>query len=261
MLIDGAPVRELAADDRGLAYGDGVFRTMRVDNGRVIAWPYHHARLAHDCAALGMAVPNRDALASDIQTLCGDAAAGVLKIVVTRGSGGRGYAPPDAPCPRRIVSLHDAPPTPGPLALSICPVVLATPTALPGVKHLNRLEQVLARQYCERQGVADAAMCDAAGRVVCTSMRNLIFMDGRGHWWTPDLGRAGVIGATRERLRAALPDLVACDIQATALCDFTAAIACNSVGGAVAVTRLGERTFTASPDMAAQANALLAGDG
>lgn len=258
-LIDGRPTRELPADDRGLAYGDGIFRTLRMEAGRVVAWPFHHARVVHDCAALGVEAPTKEALEADIRALGQDGLSGVLKIIITRGSGGRGYTPPSPPSPRRIVSLHTGlPATPDTLALPLCPITLATPAVLAGVKHLNRLEQVLARRYCEQYEVADAAMCDSAGHVLCTTMRNLIFVDGAQQWWTPDLSRAGVIGATRERLRAAVPNLAEDAIETTRLSDFRAAIACNSVSGAVPVTRIGRNRFADSPALARHANALLA---
>lgn len=258
-LIDGRPARELPTDDRGLAYGDGIFRTLRLEAGHVVAWPFHHARVVHDCAALGVEAPSRQALEADMQTLSPDGVSGVLKIIITRGRGGRGYMPPRYPSPRRIVSLHTGlPAAPEALALPLCPIALATPAVLAGVKHLNRLEQVLARRYCDQHDVADTAMCDSAGHVVCTTMRNLIFVDGAQRWWTPDLTRAGVIGATRERLRSAVPDLAEDEIDTTRLADFRAAIACNSVGGAVAVTRIGHHRFPDSQDLARHANALLA---
>lgn len=258
MRIDGHAAWQISADDRGLAYGDGVFRTIRIANGRAVGWPFHYARLIHDCAALGFTAPAHEALAADINALCRDATSGVLKIMITRGSGGRGYVPPNHARPRRIVALHGAPPVLEICVLPISPVVLATPAPLAGIKHLNRLEQVLARQYCDRDNIADAAMCDSSGRIICTTMRNLIFVDEAGRWLTPDLSRAGVIGATRERLRTAIPELTACDITAADLDGVTAAIACNSVGGAVAVTRLGKRTFGDSTALAERANILLA---
>lgn len=259
MRIDGRDAGTLPADDRGLAYGDGIFRTIRVESGTALAWKFHYARLVHDCAALGLEAPARELLEADIQALAGDEASGVLKIVITRGSGGRGYSPPRHAVPRRIVSLHGGlPPAPEALALPRCPIVLATPAALAGVKHLNRLEQVLARQYCERRNVADAAMCDSSGRVICTTMRNLIFVDGAGDWWTPHLKHAGVIGATRERLRAVAPALAECEIDRAHLDHFEGAIACNSVSGAIAVTRIGDHSFDDSRSLAERANALLA---
>ncbi|MGN8199116.1 aminodeoxychorismate lyase [Salinisphaera sp. RV14] len=259
MLINGRPATALPADDRGLAYGDGIFRTMRVESGIALAWRFHYARLAHDCAALGLETPERERLEADIRALAGDGASGIVKIVITRGSGGRGYAPPGQPVPRRIVSLHCGQPAgiPDALALPICPIVLATPAVLAGVKHLNRLEQVLARRDCERRNLADAAMCDSAGRIVCTTMRNLLFVDGTGDWWTPRLDHAGVIGATRERLRAALPALAECEITCARLGDFVGAVACNSVSGALAVPCIGEHRFAESRALADRANALL----
>ena len=105
---------------------------------------------------------------------------------------------------------------------------------------------------------AAASLRDEDGHVLCTTMRNLIFVDHAQRWHTPDLTRAGVIGATRERLRAAVPDSVEAPVHTTRLADFGAVIACNSVGGAVAVTHIGPHEFAGSRALATYANALLA---
>ena len=264
-LVDGRAARTVPADDRGLAYGDGVFRTLRVAAGVPVAWSAHMARLAHDCDRLHLAMPEPDRLIADAAQLFAGQTHGILKIMVTRGSAGRGYAPDTASPPRRIVSAHPLPAHargPGvPLRLARCGVTLAVQPQLAGVKHLNRLEQVLARAECDRQGVADSLMCDAAGFVVSTTMRNLLFRDGDGRWYTPRLTRAGIIGATRERLRAGLAQagvtLIDTDITPATLGAFEAAIACNSVGGAVAVTHIDGYVFAASEAAAEDCRALL----
>lgn len=259
--IDGNAVDTIPADDRGLAYGDGIFRTLRLRAGQPIAWPAHCARLEHDRRALGLPAPDYLRLRADIEALADRMDDGVIKILITRGSGGRGYTPPESAAPRCIVSRHPAPPEPpAAIALDVSPVVLATPTPLPGVKHLNRLEQVLARADCAARNAVDVVMCDSSGRVVCTTMRNLVFADRAGRWHSPDLSRAGVIGATRERLRAAVNTLDIRDIALAQLDVFCAAIACNSVSGAIPVMRIGAHRFDDSAALAARANAVLAAD-
>src|SRR5699024_9614953 len=85
-------------DDRGLAYGDGLFETVLVRDGKALLWSEHLARLERGCAALALPPPPRSAL-NDLPARCG-AGLAVLKLMVTRGSGGRGYAAPSASSPR-----------------------------------------------------------------------------------------------------------------------------------------------------------------
>ncbi|WP_158583326.1 aminodeoxychorismate lyase [Salinisphaera sp. Q1T1-3] len=260
--IDGCPVGHVASDDRGLAYGDGIFRTLCVIDGHVVALESHAQRLRHDCDRLALSAPPLNAIVADIDALCGVRGRFVVKIMITRGSGGRGYTPPLQPMCRRIVARHDLPDAPRiPLTLAIADVRLAEQPQLAGVKHLNRLEQVLARRECVARNAADLAMCDASGQLTATTMRNLVFSDAAGQWHTPSLARAGVIGATRQRLmasRAARHDPVTeCRMAPDELKAFTGAIACNSVGGAIAVAAIGDHHFEYSEAMAAHATELL----
>jgi len=252
ILVDGEWQDHLPADDRGLAYGDGVFRTLRVVSGEPLAWDVHLQRLAHDCERLFLPVPSRVVLADDVGLLFPNNDDGVLKIMVTRGSGARGYMPSGANS-RRILSAHPLPesiPVDHTLALDRSPVVLAQQPRLAGVKHLNRLEQVLARDECRHDGVEDAFMCDAQGRIICTTMRNLLFIDNKGEWLTPALTRAGIIGATRQQVTSALSaagqSVHEIDIDLARVDKYGGAIACNSVGGVLPVSRIGSRAFTDS---------------
>lgn len=262
--VDGRASCDIPADDRGLAYGDGVFRTLRLIHGQPVAWLFQWQRLDADCRALGLCTPAQDVLLEDLAVVGGPHKQAVAKIMVTRGSGQRGYTPTPGACPRRIVSAHPyrPPAAPDNLALDRSDVVLSYQPQLAGIKHLNRLEQVLARDACRQHKTTDMAMCDSSGRIISTTMRNLVFADSSGCWWTPDLCRAGVIGATRQRLfhaRAAHGvAMQAADISWDDLASFPAAMACNSVGNAIAVTRIGRQDLKASRALADKANALLA---
>ncbi|GAB3686322.1 aminodeoxychorismate lyase [Salinisphaera aquimarina] len=251
LLVDGQWSQSVPADDRGLAYGDGVFRTLRVTAGIPLAWDIHMQRLAHDCAQLQLPVPDAKCLADDAARLFADKRDGVLKIMMTRGSGGRGYMPP-ADSGRRIVSAHPLPVhvSAAPLDMDRSPIVLASQPRLAGVKHLNRLEQVLARAECARSSQPDAFMCDGDGWLIATTMRNLFFQDSNGHWLTPALTQAGIIGATRQQLMAVLERAGTTaheiDVGVSSLTTMRAAIACNSVGGVVAVHRMADVRFADS---------------
>ena len=264
VLVDGEPCGAIPADDRGLAYGDGIFRTVRIARGRPLAWDEHQARLAHDCAALSLPAPDRNVLERDLRALFPNEQDGILKIIISRGSGGRGYAPPHDSA-RRIVSAHALPAhahgEPAALTLRRSPIALACQPRLAGVKHLNRLEQVLARAACDERGDADAWMADSEGFVVATTMRNLFFVDANDAWHTPAITRAGIIGATRQRLIRALGrsgiTLHERDIRPDELGQFGAALACNSVGGVAPVNALDGRALTYSERAAVWARGII----
>jgi len=263
ILVDGEWQAHLPADDRGLAYGDGVFRTLRVEAGEPVAWGVHLQRLAHDCGRLFLPVPDKKQLADDVDRLFSGGRSGVVKIMITRGSGGRGYTPP-LEGSRRIVSAHPLPEDSdrqSPLILTCSPVILGQQARLAGVKHLNRLEQVLAREECRRAGTEDAVMCDHEDRVICTTMRNLLFVSAEGEWLTPALTRAGIIGATRQRLTSALSAAGVAvhetDIARSQLQTFRGAVACNSVGGVRSVSQIDGCIFAESESACEYARKLL----
>ncbi|HET7126267.1 MAG TPA: aminotransferase class IV, partial [Lysobacter sp.] len=143
----------LPADDRGIAYGDGLFETLRVHCGKVPWWREHWSRLRGGAERLGISLPDEGHVHDEAASLFADGGDGVLKLLLTRGAGERGYAPPTDPVPTWIVSRHGMPATPGrSLHLHVCGTRLASQPVLAGIKHCNRLEQVLARSEAERAG-------------------------------------------------------------------------------------------------------------
>jgi 4-amino-4-deoxychorismate lyase len=208
--IDGRPGGEVPADDRGLLYADGVFRTLRVRAGRASLWARQLDRLLHDAGRLGLRVGDGfgEVLARDLAALAGDED-GVARITLTRGGGPRGYAPPAGVRPRRLVAF-----APGPLpALDLAPVrvqlartALAWSPALAGIKHLGRGEQVLAASEPAAAEVFDRLMCDPEGRPVCGTRCNLFLRRGP-RVLTPRVDRCGVAGLVRELVLGGLvPD-------------------------------------------------------
>ena len=101
--INGLPATQLNADDRGLAYGDGLFRTLRLRDGVPLLWCWHWARLQADCAALRLPCPDAELWLGELAAASAGVADAVAKLTLTRGSGPRGYAPPAQPQPTRIV--------------------------------------------------------------------------------------------------------------------------------------------------------------
>ncbi|MFM9271334.1 aminodeoxychorismate lyase [Halomonas elongata] len=188
-------------DDRGLAYGDGLFETVLVRDGVATLWEAHMARLARGCERLGIAMPSRSAL----DVLPGRAGAGlqVLKLTLTRGSGGRGYRLPDSPSPR--LRWRATPFAPSPerwwqgVRVRHCRLALGIQPHLAGLKHLNRLENVMARAEWQDPDVAEGLLCDSEGRLVEATSMNL-FWRRDGCLETPGLARCGVAGTLRDGL-------------------------------------------------------------
>jgi 4-amino-4-deoxychorismate lyase len=203
ILVNGRPDARLDALDRGLAYGDGVFRTFRIQQGRPVWWADHYTKLAHDCQALALACPEQHLLLTEVAAVSAELAQGVVKIMVTRGAGTRGYALPDPVSPTRIVVASPLPDqarqaTDG-VQVRWCDLRLARQPRLAGVKHLNRLENVLARNEWHDPDIAEGLLCDDTGAVVGGTMSNL-FIIHEGGMHTPDLGQAGVEGVARLRI-------------------------------------------------------------
>lgn len=182
--------------DRGLNYGDGLFETMLLSGGRVRLLDAHLERLALGCSRLQIPRPDTDVLRNEIASLSAPQRDGVIKIVVTRGSGGRGYRPDPAATTTRIVSLHDAPPAATAIRVRWCATRLARNPTLAGIKHLNRLEQVLAQQEWNDASIAEGLLLDHEGELVCATAAN-VFVVQAGELRTPDLRYCGVRGVMR----------------------------------------------------------------
>ncbi len=193
----------LGVDDRGLQYGDGVFETALLIRGRIRFLEDHLLRLEAGCLRLGITCPERAALLKDLGVLTAGRGEGVLKIIVTRGGGGRGYRPPDKPAPTRILALYPlvgATALPGAgIAVRWCETRLGRNPGLAGIKHLNRLEQVLAQAEWRDPTIAEGLMLDTEGEVVAATSGNL-FIVRDGMLSTPDLRYCGIRGVMRGRV-------------------------------------------------------------
>jgi 4-amino-4-deoxychorismate lyase len=198
VLVNGVEHDAVSVDDRGLHYGDGLFETIAVRNGTPRHWQRHWSRLQRGAQRLTIPVPPE--IEHESHRVCAGVDRAVLKIILTRGNGGRGYAVNDNTFPTRIVRLlswRDRPadwPRDG-VALRLCRTKLAHNPLLAGIKHLNRLEQVLARAEW-RDDFAEGLMCGAEGEIIEGTMSN-VFLVRHGALVTPDLALCGVEGVMR----------------------------------------------------------------
>lgn len=251
ILVNGAASEMLPATDRGLAYGDGVFRTLRVRGGQLQAWRLHYRKLEHDCRALAIPCPGDELLRDELTIAARQQPECVGKVIVTRGSGSRGYASAGAVQPTRIVmslplATDHARFRVSGIRARICALRMSAQPALAGIKHLNRLENVLARREWEDPDIAEGILLDGDGNVIGGTMTN-VFIVENGALTTPDLGRCGVAGVTRERIFArATESGVACrveNITAERLLKSEEAFVVNSVIGVWQIRALADKTW------------------
>ncbi|WP_422101767.1 aminodeoxychorismate lyase [Vreelandella sp.] len=198
------PMPQVPFDDRGLAYGDGVFETVLLRNGQPVLWDYHYARLAQGCQRLNIQLPSAQQLMQAWQSPPASPLE-VLKLILTRGSGGRGYALPEHPSPRLMsrrtpFAANESHWKHG-VSVRLCHLRLGHQPLLAGIKHLNRLENVLARQEWHDGHIAEGLLADSLGEMVEATSMNLFWL-ANGKLWTPFVHRCGVAGTLRAALIA-----------------------------------------------------------
>jgi len=251
MLINGVKAELLPATDRGLAYGDGLYRTLEVVAGQPRLWRWQWQRLAADCAALRLPCPDEALLLAEIATVCAGLPRAVAKVVLTRGSGQRGYAIPAQVQPTRIVSAATwagYPPERAQHGITVrwCSTQLGLQPLLAGIKHLN----------------PEGLMLDSDGTVVEGTMSNLFWVRD-GQLYTPKLDRCGVSGAQRaciiDTARQLGIDVTEQRLQPAELLAADEAFVCNSLAGIWPLRQLDGHTWQAWPLTARLQQALPAG--
>lgn len=256
ILVNGIETGLLDARDRGLAYGDGIFRTLLLRDGKPKAWADQYAKIVTDCARLNLPAPKQAILETDLACIASDMPDCVVKIIVTRGSGLRGYAVAADMVESRTITISSSIPiyprshTEHGIIARVCDLRLGRQPALAGIKHLNRLENVLARSEWDDPEIAEGILLDIAGKVVGGTMSNLFIVRGNA-LLTPNLSACGVCGVTRERILALGPELgLKTGIDEFELKDLYAAdalVLCNSVIGVWQIRTLAHQAWQLHP--------------
>lgn len=263
--INGEVSDRLPADDRGLAYGDGVFETIRVAP-RPVLEQFHFDRLAKGLAALGLVI-DQTMLYRFYSDYLNQHQPELIKLIITRGSGGRGYLPPEKPAPNIIVQGFALPEYPAEwqrqgIDLFLCDTPLSVNPSLAGIKHLNRLEQVLARREFATAPCQEGLMANAEGKWLEGTMSNL-FLVNAGTLYSPPLEQCAVNGTMQRFILNCCRDmgapLVTCDITSQQLQNMDIIFVCNSVFGLWRVKSLVGKTLspTGSDDSQKRSVALL----
>jgi 4-amino-4-deoxychorismate lyase len=250
-MINGSRSDQVAVNDRGLAFGDGCFETIAVKDGEPLLWQRHVQRLFDSCDALGIPVDfSEHQLRGEAKQLLSRDGNAVLKITVTRGTGGQGYrADNNGPATRilcslpwrsRSASLHREG-----ARLTVCETRLACNPRLAGIKHLNRLEQVLAR--AEWRDEYDEGLMLGTNDLVIEGTMSNVFLQAGGEIITPSLDECGVAGVMREEILAQLEKQGVPCKQAAVTLDMVyksdAVFVCNSLIGLWPVNALADKTY------------------
>ncbi|MBS0571569.1 MAG: aminodeoxychorismate lyase [Proteobacteria bacterium] len=251
VLVDGVIAAHVPADDRGVCYGDGLFETIRFACGRAPLWDRHMARLAEGGARLALPVPDASVFAREAAAVCAGLDRAVVRLTLTRGTGARGYAPPASPRPTRVVFAGPAPEIAPDcyhrgVRVRRCDLRLSEQPRLAGIKHLNRLENVLARAEWSDPSIAEGLLCDAQQRVIGATAAN-VFAVSAGRLVTPRLDRCGVAGVARAQVLAWHGGGEQRDLEMRELMQADEVFLSNAVRGIVPVAALDERRWPVGP--------------
>jgi 4-amino-4-deoxychorismate lyase len=250
MLVNGASIEHISVRDRGLLYGDGVFETILCEKGKPLLFNYHMQRFSLGCERLNLVAQNTSTIADEIRMLA-DGEDCIIKLMLTRGVRDRGYAY-DA-CDLTYSRILDKSPVPeiehdyyrSGVRLTLCQHQLPSNKKLAGIKHLNRLDQVIGRSECPA-GYQEGVMQDQHGYIIEGTMSN-IFMLANNVWYTPGLDQCGVNGVMREFLLTNVNEIpFIAQIKPVTLADLQSAEAvfiCNSIIGIWPVIAFDEHSY------------------
>ena len=253
-LLNGHPSDSETLSDRGLHYGDGLFETISVIDGTPLCWEKHLNRLLSGCKRLSIPFDDTDKLEQEVATLCKNTDHSVLKIIITSGIGSRGYRRPIKIQPSRLLAIYPWPQYPNNamylhgINVHTCSTRLGNNITLAGIKHLNRLEQILARNECISTDTIEGIMLDNNDHVISGTMSNLFLIYDDKQLLTPNISSCGVAGVVRQSIleQCANFGYIGKSLQLS-LEDVYAAkevFFCNSILGILPVARLETHVFS-----------------
>jgi 4-amino-4-deoxychorismate lyase len=253
--VNGVSQHSVALGDRAVQFGDGCFTTAWVKNSRVQHLDAHLIRLQKAVTALLMPDCHWGQLRAEMQAAAEGCDEGVLTVILSRGEGGRGYSTQGVKGPTRIVSLSGYPQhyhawREQGIALALSPVALARSPLLAGIKHLNRLEQVMIRAHLDNTDAHEALVVDTAGMLVECCAANLFWRKG-DQVFTPDLSNSGVDGLMRQKIIDVLAHSDSFSLEivnqpVTTLADAEEVLVCNALMPILSVRKAENWHYNAS---------------
>lgn len=253
LITDLNPALHPDLADRGFQYGDGLFETLLLQQGHIKYWPQHYSRLSSGCERLKISCPPVQWFERNLQPYFQLNQDLILKIIVTRGSRGRGLQMPESQTPN-IYLLHYKYNNTSifqPIRAYISEITLPKSNILAGIKHLNRLHYVLATEELKQRSLYDEALlCDDSASVVESIVSNL-FIVKNNIVSTPDLSFCGVDGIMRQQVIKKLEQwdnsvkIESCSRQAILSAD--ECFLTNSVQGIRALIQVEDKHFPLGP--------------
>ncbi|WP_448548689.1 aminodeoxychorismate lyase [Thalassotalea fusca] len=244
-------ISHVNSQERGFSYGDGHFTTARIHKGQIQFLHAHLERLQHGNEALFLGNVEWQKLAIYVKSVAASFDEGVLKIVITAGSGGRGYARDENAQPNVYVFVYDTVAhyvdwKRNGISLGVATFQLGDNPALAGIKHLNRLEQVLIRRELDTRYEQELLVTDLQGFIVEASCSNVFWFDGQ-QWFTPSITGAGIAGVMRSKLMNLLPDVKLVNSRINVLSGAMSMFVCNSVMQVVPVATFQGQSLDMAP--------------
>jgi len=249
LLVNGKLTHTVEATDRGLHYGDGLFETIEVIQQQPVFFAQHLARLKAGCLRLKIPFPESALLIAEVTQLCNHVEHGVLKIMLTRGTGGRGYRQPEAIHSTRYLAIHPYPNYPEPyqkvgIKARFCNTRLGINPLLAGIKHNNRLEQVLARSEWQDE-YQEGLMLNIHEQVIEGTMSN-VFVVKNQQIYTPDLSESGIQGIMRQIILQQ-QDVEVTTMNADFILQADELFVTNSVIGVWPIIQLDNQSYSIGP--------------
>jgi len=247
-LVNGIEQNQIDIENRGLAYGDGLFTTAKIIDGRVQYLSSHVQRLLLGCEKLALFSPNKLELTEQLSQVAKQYNLAVLKVIITASTGGRGYARATEPKSDLIIMVHDYPKHYDELAIAGITLgnskqPIGINPMLSGLKHLNRLEQVLLRQELANTKEDDLVVTNINDEVIEATSANLFFWLN-GKLCTPEITSSGVNGIMRQTILQKYPDTLIKKVTLTELASSPAMFICNCVMGVMPVKRYNRQNLS-----------------
>ena len=202
VLLNGSPAQQVSPFDRAVHFGDGLFETIACRGGRPRFLTLHLERLLLGCQRLGIEPGNLDEVRAEVRSLAREVENSIVKVILTRGTAlARGYGVTGREKAMRITFRYAWPPETATesqdgVRVRTAKLRLGENPALAGLKHCNRLEQILARQEWTDPGIAESLLFSSSGRLVSGTMSNVFIVEG-SRLRTPRLDLCGVAGVMR----------------------------------------------------------------
>jgi len=256
--INGKINNEISIADRAFNYGDGIFTTAKISHGQIEYLAQHIARLSTSCDVFSINFSQKEDLILEITNQAKLYEQGVIKIVITAGQGGRGYSRKGVGKSNIVISIHDVPPhyegwQEEGINLGIATHQLGLNPMLKGVKHLNRLEQVLIRAELDQQSKDDLVVTNINNQIIEASAANIFWFKDE-QLFTPNLDESGVFGIIRQQVIDSTSDINIVKADIKVLEEATAIFICNCVMGIIPVKTYKNRGLMLKPVKNIQAN-------